>query len=466
MTYLTGRALPRRTFLKGLGASLALPYLDAMLPAVGAERRHAALQQASATRFVGIEFVHGAAGCNAYGASKFLWAPEGLGRAFDFVPDSALKPLEPWREYLTIISNTDVRMAEPIGGAGEIGGDNFRSSAVFLTQAHPKQTNGSDVYVGTSIDQLIARRIGATSLIPSLQLCIEDHAKGAGCTYNYACAYVDSLSWSSPTTPMPMMRDPRAVLDRLLNAGKSNTDRADRRRTTASLLDWILADAAELQRTLGPADRRRVEQFLESVRELERHVQRVEARNASGGPRALPDAPPAVPDSFSEHMRLMFDLQVLAFETDLTRVVSFKTGRDGSNRTYPESGNASPFYSAGSYGAGGPAVDRFNLINRYYVAQLAYFAERLRNTPDGDSNLLERSLVIYGSPMADSNLHNHRRCPLIALGHANGRVSGNLHLSATPGTPMANAFVSFARAVGLTDMASFGDASGAMPLSG
>jgi hypothetical protein len=466
MTFLTGRALPRRTFLKGLGASVALPYLDAMIPAVGLGRSAERVQQATPSRFVGIEFVHGAAGSNAYGASQYLWSPRETGSGFSFAPASALKPLEPHRNYLTIISNTDVRMADAIGVPGEIGGDNFRSSAVFLTQAHPKQTNGSDVYVGTSIDQIIARRIGTDTLVPSLQLCIEDHSVGGGCTYNYNCLYMDSLSWSSPTTPMPMIRDPRAVFDRLLGAGTTAAERTERRTTRASLLDWILVEAGELQRTLGSGDRQRVEQFLESVRRLERQIQRVEERNRNGASSTMAGVPGAVPSSFSEHMRLMFDLQVLAFQMDMTRVVSFKTGRDVSNRIYPESGYSSSFYGASQTGSNPTSVERFNLINRHYVEQLAYFAEQLRNTPDGDSNLLERSLILYGSPTADNNVHSHRRCPLIALGHANGRVPGNLHLMAPRGTPMANAFVSFAHAMGLSDMRSFGDSTGAFPLGG
>jgi hypothetical protein len=444
MQILTGKALSRRTFLKGMGATVALPALDAMVPAVGSAKKAAA---AAPTRFIAVEVVHGAAGCNAVGASRHLWAPEGTGRDFSFGADNALKPIEQYRDYLTIISNTDVRMADPIGNAGEIGGDHFRSSAVFLTQAHPKQTNGSDLYVGTSLDQVIAKRIGGDTPIPSMQLCIENLDQAGGCTYNYSCAYTDTISWSNPSTPLPMLRDPRIAFDMLFGAGSTNADRAARRLQNASILDWILGETAELKRQVGPTDRLRIDQYLENVRELERRIQKTEARNKSGDPRDIPEASAGVPDSFSEHMKMMYDFQVLALQADMTRVFSFKTGRDASNRSYPESGFNGAFHGTSHYGAGGTQLDK------------------MKNTPDGDSNLLENSLILYGSPMGDSNLHNHRRCPLLLLGHAGGKLQGNLHLKATDQTPMANAFVSVANMMGLDDMKYFGDSTGKLSIN-
>ena len=458
MEILSGKSLPRRTFLKGMGASVALPFLDAMVPA-GRVMRRLSPAVADKTRLVCIESVHGAAGSNAWGASKFLWAPQGVGRNFELIADGALPALEPWRKYLTIVSNTDVRMAEAFD-APEIGGDHFRSSAVFLTQAHPKQTQGSDLYVGTSLDQLVARRIGQDTAIPSMQLCIENLDQAGGCYYNYGCAYTDTISWASPSQPLPMIRDPRVAFDLLFGAGSTNAERMSRRRDNQSILDWITGEISSLKRELGAADRQRVEQYLENIRELERRIQRIEARNTSGEARELPEAPAGVPDSFEEHMKLMFDFQVLAFESDMTRVFSFKTGRDASNRSFPESGTNKGFHPASHHGGREAAILDFNMINRYHVGMLPYFLDKLKNTMEGDTNLLDKTMIIYGSPMADGNLHNHRRCPLLLLGRANGALEGNLHLRATDGTPMANVMLSLLHKLGLSDMKSFGDSTG------
>src|SRR5262245_34565646 len=315
MQILAGKAMERRTFLRGLGATLALPYLDAMAPAARSLRRFGGASAATdKTRLVCMELVHGCAGSNTRGASKHLWAPAEIGRNFQLNPDGALAPLDPWRNYLTIVSNTDVKMAEAFE-APEIGGDHFRSSAVFLTQSHPKQTQGSDLYVGTSLDQLVARKIGTETAIPSMQLCIENLDQAGGCYYNYACAYTDTISWAAPDAPLPMIRNPRVAFDLLFGAGANNADRAARRKASGSILDWITGEIAALKKDLGAADRERIEQYLENVRELERRIQAVEAKNNSGDPRELPEAPAGVPDNFAEHMKLMFDFQVLAFES-------------------------------------------------------------------------------------------------------------------------------------------------------
>jgi hypothetical protein len=461
MDILTHRSIPRRTFLQGVGATIALPYLDAMMPAFS--RFGAGAAGADKTRLVCIELVHGAAGCNAWGATKNLWAPAGVGRNFELAKEGALLPLEPWRQYLTIVSNTDVRMAEPFA-APEIGGDHFRSSAVFLTQSHPKQTQGSDLYVGTSLDQLVARRIAGDTAIPSMQLCIENLDQAGGCDYNYGCAYTDTISWASPTEPLPMIRNPRVAFDLLFGAGNNNSDRATRRKASQSILDWITGDLNALKKQLGPADRQRLEKYAQDIRELEQRIQAVEARNSSGEARELPEAPPGVPDSFEEHMKLMFDFQVLAFQSDMTRVFSFKTGRDASSRAYPASGTDKGFHPASHHGGREQNILDFNLINRYHVGMLPYFLDRLKNTMEGDKDLLEQTMIVYGSPMADGNIHNHRRCPLLLLGHANGRLAGNLHLKAPDGTPMANVMLSVMHKLGMTDVTSFGDSTGDLSL--
>jgi hypothetical protein len=454
-----GKNLPRRTFLRGMGATVALPFLDAMVPA-GRLWRSAALDR---PRLVCIEMVHGAAGCNAWGATQNLWSPAAVGRDFDLTP-SALSPLEPFRDYLTIVSNTDVRMAEAFEPE-EIGGDHFRSSAVFLTQAHPKQTRGSDLYVGTSLDQIYAQRFGQDTPIPSMQLCIENVDQSGGCAYGYACAYTDSISWASSAEPLPMIRDPRVAFDMLFGAGGSVAERAARRQTNRSILDWITGEVAFMKRDLGSIDRERLDRYLENVREIERRIQRIEARNTSGEVRELPEAPPGVPDSFEEHMKLMFDLQALAFESDMTRVFSFKTGRDASGRVYPESGTDKPFHPASHHGGREEGVLDFYKINKYHMSMLPYFLEKLKSTVEADGNLLDKTMIIYGSPMADGNLHNHRRCPLFVVGRAGGQLAGGLHLKAPDGTPMANVMLSLMHKLGLDDMESFGDSTSEFALS-
>ncbi len=461
MEFITQRHIPRRTFLRGVGATVALPFLDAMVPAGRVWSGRAAA--ADPTRLIVIEMVHGAAGCNEWGATQNLWAPAEVGREFDLSP-SALSPLEPFRDYLTIVSNTDVRMAEAFE-APEIGGDHFRSSAVFLTQAHPKQTRGSDLYVGTSLDQIYAQRFGQETAIPSMQLCIEPVDQSGGCAYGYACAYTDSISWASPSEPLPMIRDPRVAFEMLFGAGGTPEERAARRRTNSSILDWITEEIAYLERSLGPNDRDRLGRYLENVRELERRIQGIEGRNSSGEPRELPDAPAGVPDSFEEHMKLMFDLQALAFAADVTRIFSFKIGRDASGRVYPASGTDRPFHGASHHGGREEAVLEFAKINKYHVSLLPYLLEKLEEIEEGDGHLLDKTMVIYGSPMADGNLHNHRRCPLVLLGGANGWNEGNLHLEAPAGTPMSNVMLALLHGLGVDDLESFGDSTGEFSFS-
>ena len=264
--------------------------------------------------------------------------------------------------------------------------------------------------------------------------------------------------------PLPMIRNPRVAFDMLFGAGANNADRAARRRASGSILDWIVGEVDSLKRDLGTADRQRVDQYVDNIRELERRIQRIEAQNTSGEARALPEAPAGVPDSFEEHMKLMFDFQVLAFESDMTRVFSFKTGRDASSRSYPESGTNKGFHPASHHGGREAGVLEYNLINKYHVSMLPYFLDRLKNTQDGDSNLLDQTMIMYGSPMADSNLHNHRRCPLLLLGHGNGQLEGNMHLKAPDGTPMANVMLTLMHKLGL-DNKSFGDSTGEFSLS-
>jgi hypothetical protein len=441
-----------------LGATIALPLFDSMIPARSLFAQSAAGQAAARTRLVCIEQVHGAAGCSPFGGSNYLWNPEKVGRAFD-LSTSSLSPLEPFRDYLTIISNTDARMAEA-QTPDEVGGDHFRSSAVMYTHAHPKMTQGSDVRVGTSVDQLYVQRFGQDTPIPSMQLSIEPVDQSGGCAYGYACVYTDTISWAAPDTPLPMVRDPRVVFEQLFGSGGTAEQRARRRATDRSILDMMLGQMAALRRDLGPADQQRLDQYTTNLREIEQRIARIEARNTSGETRELAGAPAGVPDSWEEHVKLMFDLQLQAFVSDTTRVFSFKFGRDGSGRVYPSSGISTGFHNASHHGAAEARIRDFANINKFHVSVFPYFLEKLKNTMEGDASLLDKTLIMYGSPMANGNVHNHRNCPLIMLGKGNGVLEGGMHIKAADDTPMANVMLSVMHRLGLSDLKTFGDSTG------
>ncbi len=457
--YLTKKHLSRRAVVKTLGATIALPFLDAMVPAASAQGRLAG----GKTRLLAIEMVHGAAGSTQFGITRNMWSPAAVGSAFDLAPTS-LVSLERYRDYLTIVSNTDCQNAEAFA-APEIGADHFRSAAVFLTQSHPKQTQGSDVFAGPSLDQLYAQRFGQDTPIPSMQLCIENVDQAGGCSYNYSCVYTDSISWASPTQPLPMIRDPRVVFDQLFGVGATPEARVLRRRSDRSILDWIGEAVGVLKGRLGPADRVRLTDYLDDVREIERRLQKVETRNAGPEPRELPSAPTGVPDSFDEHVKLMFDLQAAAFASDITRVFAFKMSRDVSNRVFAPSGSKSAFHTASHHQEKEDKITEFQKINTYHVSLVPYLLDKLKNTPDGDGNLLDNTLIIYGSPMGNSNLHNHKRCPLFLAGGAGGHLKGNLHLKAPDGTPMANVMLTLLHGLGLDNVERFGNSTGPFDLT-
>jgi hypothetical protein len=457
--FITKKALSRRTVLRGMGAAIALPVLDAMVPAIVHGREMAAVTGRS--RFVGIEMVHGSAGSTEYGSINHLWSPATVGKDFEFT--KILEPLAPYRDYLTVISGTQCNAADPFT-AEEVGADHFRSSAVFLTAAHPKQTEGSDIYNGTSIDQMYAKVAGQDTPLPSIQLCIENLDSSGTCGYNYSCAYMDTISWANPTTPLPMTRDPRLVFEDLFGTGGSSEDRARRTSVNKSILDGITRDIGRLTRGLDAKDTGRLNDYLENIREIERRIQKIEAYNTAHGPeRELPAAPIGVPDSWEEHVKLMFDLQVLAFAADVTRISTFKMSRDTSNRVFPESGCLTPWHSASHHGERPETIEDQGKINRYHLQMLAYFAEKLKNTPDGDGNLLDHSLVLYGSPMGDGNVHGHRRVPLVLMGKANGALQGNLHTLHHDDTPQANALLTVMQKLGV-ETAAVGNSTGTLDI--
>ena len=457
MSFITGKHLSRRTFLRGTGASVALPLLDAMVPA----GRAWADPAEKYTRLVCVYEAMGCAGGNDWGDTQALFAPAQVGRDFDFGSQSQLKPLEAYREYLTVVSQTDCKMAEPFK-AEEIGGDHDRSTAVFLTQSHPLQTE-ADVYLGKSIDQMHADRFGQDTALPSLELSVSRIDRS--CAYHYHCAYTFSLAWKSATKPLPAILEPRVVFEQLFGAGNSTQDRTQRLSTNRSVLDYISKELAGLKKQLGATDRNALDEYSTHLRELERRIGLVETQNASGEERQMPEAPSGIPDSWDEHMNLMFDLQVLALQADLTRVITLISGVDQENRSFPESGVATSWHGASHHGNVPSAVLDYNKINTYRLARMAYFLEKMKNTTEAGKSLLDKTAIVWGSSMGDPNLHNHRRCPLIFMGKANGALEGNVHLRAPKGTPMANPMLSLMQALGHTEMAGFGDSTGEFALS-
>jgi hypothetical protein len=456
--FITKKHISRRTVLRGMGVAVALPFLEAMVPAQTPLKKTAA---APKTRLCTIEQVHGAGGSARNGMKMNLWSPAKAGRDFEHNPQSSLISLTPFRDYLTIVTNTDLKGAMAWSPLEE-GADHTRASAVFLTGAHPKRTEGADIYCGPSIDQIYAQRMGQDTPLPSMQLCIETVGSlSAACGYGYSCVYCDTISWASPTAPLPMERDPRVVFERLFGAGTTTTERTVRRQEERSILDRISRSVARLQKGLGANDRNRLNAYLQDVREIERRIQKIEQYNtANAGERALPDAPVGVPDSYEEHVKLMIDLQTLAFMTDTTRVSSFKLARDVSSAVYPESGVTTPFHSASHHGENPKQILDLAKINEYHVRlAVTAFVEKLKSIPDGDGNLLDHSLVLYGSPMGNGHVHEHKRLPLILVGHANGAIKGNMHLVTPEETPMANLLLTVLHRLGVEDVTEIGDST-------
>jgi hypothetical protein len=345
----------------------------------------------------------------------------------------------------------------------EVGADHFRCAAVFLTAAHPKQTLGSDVYAGTSIDQIYAQKFGQDTPVPSIQLCSENMDSSGSCGFMYSCVYMEAISWASPTHPLPGIYNPRMAFEELFGSGGSKDDRAMRRRLNRSILDGITHDVMRLSKNLDTKDKNRLDTYLENVREIERRIEGIEKYNANNPKREMPDAPIGVPDSWDDLVKLMFDLQHLALSADVTRVSTMKLGRDTSNRVFPESGSTTPFHSASHHGETPAGIADGGKINRYHVSLLAYYLNKLKNTPDGDGNLLDHSLVFYGSAMGDSNVHGHKRVPAVLIGHASGSLKGNVHVRCKEDTPQANILLTMLQKLGV-NQETFGDSTGSIAI--
>jgi len=436
--------LHRRTLLRGIGVWMSLPWLEAMTT----EPASADTAQ-SRTRFIGIEMVHGAAGSTAYGRQRNLWSPARAGADFEFTP--SLRSLEPLRDYLTIVSNTDLKGATSWTPEEDGDGvDHARSAATFLTAAHPLRSETGKAVAGPSVDQLYARIAGQHTILPSLQLTVEsrdvadgpdDPAWPAG----YSAAYRQSLSWADETTPLPAERRLDRVFARLFGSSP-----AARPGGMPAILDRVSDSRRRLQQTLGAGDNRRLEAYLEQVADVDRRIRAIRS-------------PDGVPESFSEHVRLLADLQVLAFQSDITRVSTLKLGMDRSPRIYPESGVQTPFHQLSHHRQEPDKIEAYARLNAYHVQQVAYLLERLRDTMDGETNLLHQSVVLYGSPMGDSHVHGHADLPLFVAGRGSGGIRGSQHIACAPGTPMANLLLTLAQKLGVP-ADRIGDSTGLLPI--
>ena len=416
MSFITKKYLSRRTLLRGMGVSVALPLLDSMVPAQTPLSKTAA---ASKSRLSCIYVPHG--------ATMDKWTPAADGKAFEFT--EILGPLEKFRDRVSIVSN----LAHPAaGGVGsDAGADHARSAAVFLSGVHPEQ---GSIRVGTTIDQIAAQHIGQDTPLPSVELSIEEVA--LSCGSGYACAYSNTISWKTPTIPLPMENNPQVVFEKLFGDGSNNADRLARKQQSRSLLDSVMDQVASLQKDLPASDRTKLGEYLDDVREIERRIQK--AQNQIPADLKLPEAPVGVPESFDEHFKMMFDLQVLAFRAEITRIATMMYARDTSGAVYPQSGIRDGFHVASHHSNNRANMDKFALINKYHVEMLAYFLDKLKSTPDGDGNLLDHSLVLYGSSMSNGNQHDHDPLPVVLAGGASGQLNGGRHVTYAPHTPMSN----------------------------
>jgi hypothetical protein len=425
--FITKKHISRRTVLRGAGAALALPLLESMIPAA------TALAQTDATpkpRFVGCFVPHGMA--------PGYWVPTKVGSDFDF--QFCFKPLEPYRVSVTLMSGLHSRSAEPPPGA--TGADHWVAAA-FLCADKPRKTAGADVYAGTTIDQMIAEKIGQNNLLPSMQLAVEDPgANSSNCGEGYSCVYTNTISWSSPTQPLPMELNPQVVFERMFGDGTTVDQRASRRKRDRSILDSLNSSLARLRKDVSSSDKARLDDYTQNVREIERRLE-IAMKASTVAPTDM-SVPVGIPQSFDEHIKLQFDLLALAFQADITRVGTLLFARDLTGRTYPESEAPTLGFHGGSHHGEDPKrIDQYAKLNQYHVKMLAHLIENLSKTPDGDGTLLDHSLVLYGSNMGNSNQHLHYDVPHVLVGKLNGKMKGNRHLAVPSKTvPTGNLLLS------------------------
>ena len=437
--FVTKKHLPRRTFLKGVGVSLALPLLDSMIPA------RTLLAQTAARPLPRLGFVY-----VPHGAIMDKWTPATEGAGFEFTP--ILKPLEPFRDRLNVVSGLGHRAADTTAV-------HSLSPTTWLSGVRPKATQGVDAYAGVTADQVAAQQIGQDTVLPSMELATEDHSGLIGsCDRDYGCIYMNTLSWRTPTTPMPMEINPRKVFERMFGQGGSATERLARIKEDKSILDAITKDVASLQLQLGPSDREMMTQYLENVREIERRIQRAE-QSQGDEDLTLPARPAGVPFDYEEHIKLMYDLMALAYQADVTRVITFMISREVSNRTYPQVGVTDGHHAISHHQNRAEKMEKNVRIQTYNISQFGYFLEKLKNTPDGDGSLLDHAVLLYGSNMSNSNAHDHFPLPNLVIGGAAGRMKGGRHLKYPDRTPMTNLLVTMLDKVGVKQE-SLGDSSG------
>ena len=428
------KALPRRTFLRGMGAAVALPLLDAMVPALAAT-------PVRPVRRLGYVFI-------PMGSDIKRWTPPGEGTLAELSP--ILKPLEPWKDHLTVVTNMELRNAYP--------GTHATSNSAYLSCAKAKLTESTDYYLGTTVDQIAAQEIGQGTQLPSLELGLDLLDVVGQCDDGYACVYQNNLSWSSPTTPLPYEAHPRLVFERLFGEGGSVEERTRTLQKKASLLDRVRRDIQRLQKELGTSDRTKVDQYLDSVREVERRIQGAE-QGAAENPMPDMERPIGVPTSYADHARLMFDLQVLALQADITRVISFQLARETSTRSYSEIGVPEPHHPLTHHGNDAEKVAKVAKINQFHVSLFAYLVKKLKETPDGDGSLLDHSMYLYGSGMGNPNAHDHINLPIMVAGGGGGKLKGGRHVRYADPTPLANLHLTLLEKAGVR-MQSFADSQG------
>jgi hypothetical protein len=441
---ITKKAFPRRTLLKGLGVSIALPCLNAMVPALAS----AASASSSTNRLV-YTFI-------PMGAHMPMWTPPGDGgKLTDLSP--ILESLRPFRDQLTVVTNLELARAY-----GPTGADHAMSNSTFLSCAPAKVTEGSDYFLATTVDQIAAKQLGADTLLPSLELGTDLIAQVGHCDDGLACAYQNNLSWSSPTTPLPTEADPRTVFERLFgDGGTANQRRAEARRKR-SILDSITEDIKRLRLQVDNADQVHVSNYFDAVREVERRIQKAEEQT-SIATMENPERPEAIlPTLWGDHVKLMFDLQVLALQGDITRVITFQLAREASSRTYPEIGVPDAHHPVSHHRNRPDQLEKLVKINTYHMSLYAYFLGKLRATSDGDGSLLDHGVFMLGSGMGNPDIHDHRNLPALVAGGGNGRLKGGQHIKYTERTPMANLHLTLMDKVGVS-LRSFGDSTGKLP---
>jgi hypothetical protein len=434
---ITKKALPRRTFLRGAGVTLALPLLDAMIPSFSD-----AAAVASPVRRLG--FVYIPMGCN-----WFQWFPKDVGNITELSP--TLSSLTPVLNQVTVISNLELKNSYSPG-------NHATSNSGFLSAARAKMTEGADYELATTVDQIAAKQLGKETRLPSLELAVDATTPIGACDGGMSCVYETSLSWSSPTTPLPAEANPRVVFERLFGDGGSAADRLSALREDGSLIDFVSDDIAHVQKKLGPGDRTKLSQYLDTVRELERRIQKAEGDTAKSTMPDL-DRPIGVPSAYGDHAKLMFDLQVLAMQADITRVLTFQLAREASTRTYPEVGVPEAHHPTSHHGNDPEKLAKLAKINAYHVSLFAYYMEKLKSTPDGDGSLLDHSMILLGSGMGNPDVHNHVNLPIVLVGGGAGKLKGGRHIKYAEPTPLANLHLTLLDKVGI-HLDNFADSRG------